>query len=431
MNKTLVITLLLGLIVTGIVLSFQYRQTNIVFGEGTSAAAEISRTINAANYTYCRTVTSNNNGYTNGIGTTTSLLFPLYASSTISTLAATSSSGRIQRIATSTAGFTDVPIDVVFTDESTCSFNTSISAIPHYFEKYASTTGAFSVHLGTSNISSTTAKVLAMYYGNTAASNLNSPGQTFATSSPTGIVSHWDLSVPGYATTTYPDFTDSTYNNNHGSSKTMNNADLVSGQVDGALDFDGTNDFVSVPHNSTLQPSSAITIALWVKTSVADRWLVEKLDLNTGSNNGYRLHGNSDGTASFDVQNAGVLINSVTTSTIAGNVWIHLAATFNAGNTVIYVNGVQQDSDGAGPTTIGSNTNSLFIGKRVNDTDYHNGLIDDVRVYNRALTYADIQTIYNTTRDSTTFWTFGAEQTQGAAPSIENVFDPIIWFFSD
>src|SRR3989344_4516963 len=222
MKKTLAI---LGAIV--IVASFSFfSQPQVAFGEGPPAADDPSRTINATNYTYCRTVTSNNNGYTDGIGTTTPLLFPLFASSTISSLAATSSSGRIQLVSADAGQFTDAPIDIVFTDEASCSFSTSIDAIPHYFEKYASTTGEFSVHLGTSNISSTTAKTLAMYYGNSGATNLNSPVQTFGTSSPMGIVSHWDLSVPGYATTTSPDFTDSTYNNNHGSSKALNQADF-------------------------------------------------------------------------------------------------------------------------------------------------------------------------------------------------------------
>jgi hypothetical protein len=42
------------------------------------------------------------------------------------------------------------------------------------------------------------------------------------------------------------------------------------------------------------------------------------------------------------------------------------------------------------------------------------GQIDDIRIYNQALHTMDILTIYNNTVDSTTFWTFGDEETEAA-----------------
>jgi len=423
MKKTLAI---LGAIV--IVASFSFfSQPEVSFAEGTSAADEPSRTINAANYTYCRTVTSNNNGYTDGIGTTTPLLFPLFASSTISSLAATSSSGRIQLVSA------DEPTDIVFTDEASCSFSTSIDAIPHYFEKYASTTGEFSVHLGTSNISSTTAKTLAMYYGNSGATNLNSPGQTFATSSAMGIVSHWDLSVPGYATTTSPDFTDSTYNNNHGSSAAMNQADLVSGQVDGSLDFDGTGDNVSVTDNDSLDFGTGdMSISVWIRPNSVTRLKQAIVDKTDGTAASYRFN-ISDATGGGDrlkfTRGAAFAdgIQSNDNVLVAG-VWQHIAAVVNTSGTDIvtfYVNGVAQGSGNLLNSSF-TNANPLMIGQKGysgSSVVNFDGSIDDVRVYNRALSMADIQTIYNTTSRSDVFWTFGNEETQ-SAPAGETATPP-------
>jgi len=386
--------------------------------------AEPSRVINATNYTYCRTVTSNNNGYTDGIATTTIGLFPLVATSTVSSLAATSSSGNIQLIGTTTNPtlFTDTPIDVIFVDESTCSFGVSLTAIPHYFEKYASTTGAFTVHLGTSNISSTTAKVLAMYYGNANAIDLNSPGQTYATSSPINPVGIWDLSVPEFATTTSPDFTDSTYNANNGQSNKMNNADLVTGYIDGALDFDGSNDYVDVGKTASLKGLSKATISLWYKArgtpSIEASLYYEST--NTSGFGRFALSHNSNGDLRIIMRdtNIGSAFIATDVSGGANNIgkWIHLVATVDAAtdNLLLYRNGVQvgNNTTAKGPFTSDDPVNPITIGAYL--TNYINGLIDEVRVYKQALSTADILTIYNNTSDSTTFWTFGNEQTQGA-----------------
>jgi len=400
-----------------IVASFSFLvQPGVAFGEGTSAADEPSRTINAANYTYCRTVTSNNNGYTNGIGTTTPLLFPLFASSTISSLAATSSSGRIQLVSADAGQFTDAPIDIVFTDEASCSFSTSIDAIPHYFEKYASTTGEFSVHLGTSNISSTTAKTLAMYYGNSGATNLNSPGQTFGTSSAMGIVSHWDLSVPGYATTTSPDFTDSTYNNNHGSSANMNNADLVSGQVDGSLDFDGTDDNVTIGAITTVG-SGGLSFSFWIKlTASPSKWdsPLGKTATTNWADGWLTWFEPAVSALNFDIE--GESVNKAAVSYPATDrSWHHIVGTWDGTTINLYQDAIV---GGTTDTYTGSivDTGILYIGHTLGGASDRNApaIVDDVRIYNRALSVADIQTIYNTTSKSDVFWTFGNEETQAA-----------------
>ena len=396
-----------------------------------------SRTINAANYTYCRTITSNNNGYTNGIATTTAGLFPLIATSTISTLAATSSGGNVQLVATSSARFTDQPIDIVFTDEATCSFNTSIAAIPHYFEKYASTTGAFTVHLGTSNISSTTAKTLAMYYGNAGATNLNSPGQTYATTSPTKIVSAWDLSVPGFATTTMPDFTDSTYNNNHGSSRMTNTADFVTAQVDGGLQLNNDqSQNVSAGTGATLD-NPKTTVSFWAKVNTdadSNYWFREPAAGGTDSWN-LKFAAASDRLSFIrDWSTSDGNWVSSNSSILVGK-WYHIVLIYDEGSTsnvpIFYINGVYGGLGVAlnpSGTVVSDAGHNSVIGLQGQNADI---IIDDVQVYSQLLTQADIQTIYNTTSKSDVFWTFGNEETQTppATPSGTPGSSPIFFDF--
>lgn len=374
---------------------------------------EPSRIVNTSAFTYCRTITSNNDGYTDGIGTTTTGLFPLVATSTISTLAATSSGGNVQQ----TTNNKQTPLDVVFVDESTCSFGASSTAIPHFFEKYASTTGAFTVHLGTSNISSTSAKVLAMYYGNSAFStNLNSPGQTYATTSPLGPAGIWTLGLPGVATTTFPDFLDATYNGNNGFSVVMANANIVTGQVDGALNFDGTTQYVTTPDGTSLDPT-VITVCAWINPVTNSQSFPVIVNKETGSS-GYIMHIISTTEIKWKVN--GDDPNSVTTSGLGLPMaaWSHVCGTYDGANLKIYVNAVLKGTK-ARAGTITDSTQQLSFGTYQTGTadTFFKGSEDDVRIYARALTSSDIQTIYNNEVNSTVFWTFGNQQTLAAAVS--------------
>lgn len=396
----------------------------------------INHTVNTSNFTYCRTLTTNNDGYTDGIGTTTTGLFPLVATSTISNLEATSSGGHVQNLTNDNL----TPIDVVFVDESSCSFSSSSTAIPFYFEHYASTTGAFVVHLGISNISSTTAKIVAMYYGNSAfTTNLNSQGQTYATTSPLGPAAIWNMSVPGYATTSYPDFLDSTPNANDGSSVGMTGSEIANGfasttdgYVDGALSFNGTSQAIDSGSGSSLDVgASPFTLSFWVYIPSS---------ANSADSNVYILSKTSNGGDGFYVQysspagsnfirldlNASVSNSKYTLSSLnIFDKWTLVTITWDgtfpgsSSDGAIYLNGVQQTatfSAGSGSHLSGT-TGHLLInceGTTACSTNYVTGSLDDVRIYNQALTTADIQTIYNNTVSSAKFWTIGSEQTSGA-----------------
>jgi hypothetical protein len=77
------------------------------------------------------------------------------------------------------------------------------------------------------------------------------------------------------------------------------------------------------------------------------------------------------------------------------NTWTHVAGTANGSVAKSYMNGVEVGSVAAGATYEGYSIPNNFIG---GGHGYFNGLIDDVRIYNRALSAAEIQAIYNATK---------------------------------
>ena len=99
------------------------------------------------------------------------------------------------------------------------------------------------------------------------------------------------------------------------------------GKYSGSLNFDGTDDYVSIGDSASLSPTNVVSVAAWVKTSDTLGGIVDK---NRATS--YDLHINN--TFRFQVNNTSV--NSVTTP--SGN-WQHVVGTYDGTTLKIYING--------------------------------------------------------------------------------------------
>jgi fibronectin type 3 domain-containing protein len=173
---------------------------------------------------------------------------------------------------------------------------------------------------------------------------------------------------------------------------------LSSGKYGGALSFNGTNTSVSIPNSASLGLSSAMTLEAWVRPSVAGggAWRTVVLKEN-GNNYAEALYANT-GT---NVPSANAVTGGVdhdqrgTSGGLTANVWTHLAATYDGSSLTLYVNGVQAGTQAASGAIV-SSTGAVKIGGNAIWGEWFNGLIDEVRIYNRALTPAQITTDMNT-----------------------------------
>jgi hypothetical protein len=134
--------------------------------------------------------------------------------------------------------------------------------------------------------------------------------------------------------------------------------------------------------------TSGITIAAWIN---ATDWGGNRRILQKGnSDNQYRLLA-ENGVLKFHLNG----VNTLTAALPNTNVWVHLAATWNGLTMVIYTNGQVQASLATGGT-IATTADPLAIGTKNGSTtagDLFNGQLDEVRVYNRALGMAEINTL--------------------------------------
>jgi len=159
------------------------------------------------------------------------------------------------------------------------------------------------------------------------------------------------------------------------------------------FNFNGTGHYITIPNAANLQPSTALTIAGWIKGDAWGAGTDVDVILRKGENNpnNYQL-AISDGRVELLLDGndgAGYRGNTV----LSTGVWYHVAATWDGSTVRIYVNGVLNNTPAARTGTIGVDTRPAYIGGR-SGTDYFDGMIYDVRLYNRALSQADITYLY-------------------------------------
>ncbi len=168
----------------------------------------------------------------------------------------------------------------------------------------------------------------------------------------------------------------------------------TSGKFGGALVFNGSSARVNVPNSASLQLVSGMTLEAWVyPASVSSGWrdVVYKGDDNYYLEGTSLTGGRPAGGGTFGGSNA----NAYGSGALPGDTWSHLALTYDGATLRLYVNGAQVGSQ-ASTGAIATSTNQLQIGGDSIWGQYFSGRIDEVRVYNTALSAAAIQTDMNT-----------------------------------
>lgn len=167
----------------------------------------------------------------------------------------------------------------------------------------------------------------------------------------------------------------------------------LNAQTAGALDFDGSNDYVQISHSSSLNLTSGyLTLEAWVyATSTANqifihRWVPNQYSLEIFSNK-----------ATFVINNTLSGIEYVQSSTnFPINQWVHVAGVCDGASLKIYENGVLKGTLNvlsALPTT---GSGGIRLGRRTDGTSgYLTGKIDEVRIWNAARSQTDIQNNMN------------------------------------
>ncbi|MBU0719324.1 MAG: hypothetical protein KJ749_13845 [Planctomycetes bacterium] len=208
------------------------------------------------------------------------------------------------------------------------------------------------------------------------------------------LVGHWKLDE-----TTGLLASDSSGTGNNGTVTNAGTPGWESAYIDGGLHLDGTNDFIAVADHETLDLSDAGTLALWfwMDSFKSFAGLIHKGDTTSFSDESYSLQfWDGNRRIYFGLAGSPSSRSMQTNTSFNNNRWYHVAAVWDAGGMYVYVDGTLDISSGNTVSVVDS-PGGLNIGAQLPvyyNPSYKNlpfdGIIDDVRVYNRALTAAEV-----------------------------------------
>jgi hypothetical protein len=228
-----------------------------------------------------------------------------------------------------------------------------------------------------------------------------------------GLVSYWAMRT-NTATTVIDE-----YGSNEGVAANSPTFSAANGVRDDGVGFvAASSQYITVTDADSLTPSNTISISAWIKPAtimapIDSRNIVAKYDTTAGVR-GWLLQTYRTTSPIENLQRLRVLVSSDGTTVagyFTGNIaalstleWVHVAATINTANVnpVFYVNGQSVSGSwetGSMPASMFNNSASLLMGARLESGSagsFFNGSIDEVGIWNRALSSNEVYRLYNT-----------------------------------
>ena len=223
---------------------------------------------------------------------------------------------------------------------------------------------------------------------------------------PSGLVGYWTFDG---ATTTWSSATagitgDLSGNFNTGTLTNMNRATSPTiGKIGQGLKFDGVDDNITTNDSASLDITSQLTISGWAKHSGVATYprIVEKSKDSTVCTDPYVIYSldfDNVGLADLSIAVGGLLKSVKSASAPSLNTWHHYTGTYDGANMKIYVDGVLSNTVAQTGAIDTSNVGLIFGSSRLASpcgTGVLTGSIDDVRIYNRALSANEVKQLYN------------------------------------
>lgn len=170
-----------------------------------------------------------------------------------------------------------------------------------------------------------------------------------------------------------------------------NSPTYVQGKIGKSLLFNGTNQFVDFFSTKSGSTSQGTTIAFWMKVNVIPdnikRTIVYIID-GDQKEIGVFIDSNNKLDLLVGDQAGGIEVNYTT------GAWTHVVYTYQSGVNKLYMNGSLLGTDQQN-TAFSANYTTLVLGYNPFDNKYCGGNIDELRIYNRALSAEEVSVLYN------------------------------------
>ena len=204
---------------------------------------------------------------------------------------------------------------------------------------------------------------------------------------------------------------------------TINGATYSSaGKYYGAFSFDGTDDFISIPDDSSLRfGTGEFTIAFWYKITSAATVTQQILCKRVGSGGNYEVQLEPNGKMRIYLEGGGSSINFESQEDVPINQWTYVIFTRNEGYVSLYINGVLQGSQ-ASNNNIDSSA-ALTLGRDVEqENEYFQGMIDELRIWNIGFDQQGVYQNYasNLRKVDSDTWLYYTNQSKNATSEFDD-----------
>jgi len=175
---------------------------------------------------------------------------------------------------------------------------------------------------------------------------------------------------------------------------TASNITYAAGKFGNAAVFNGSNSRIN-NNSMSVSLGSEFSISLWIKSGLNNTWQTI-LEFGSTVNDSLQLQKRGDNNKfRFIDQNSGVIIFDIDTSVATINQWFHYAVSVSSNSYSVYENGSYV---GGGTYSSSQTQTGLALGYRQsNNSEYFNGSLDQVRIFNTALSAGAVKNLYNET----------------------------------
>ncbi len=159
-----------------------------------------------------------------------------------------------------------------------------------------------------------------------------------------------------------------------------------------------SSQYVTITDSASLSPTSQVTINAWINptTNVTTRSIVVK-------DTAYRMTTNASSQLVCEIYSSGSWQSAATgASTLLAGSWQMVSCSYDAQNVKAFVNG-NRDAASTITGTINDSASAVDIGRN-NNTNYYNGSIDEVRIYNRSLSEQEIRALFDWAPGPVGYW---------------------------
>ena len=227
------------------------------------------------------------------------------------------------------------------------------------------------------------------YYYKVAA--VNSSGTGTLSSEKIYITNLWDGMVAHYSFNGNANNVKANYNG------TVSGATMSTGRGNDnntAYSFDGVDDYIDFG-SGILSGNGSFTIVVSINSTTTSSRILQQRDAQ-GFNGQYMLDILDNGSIKFNTYYYGFKWNVTSSSALNDGSWHHLAFVQKDNGGQMYLNGILEQTDNTGGKVNLTSSLKTYIGGDLRDNNsYYSGKVDDLRIYSRALSVSEIQTLHN------------------------------------